>query len=51
MVWTIPQQWLHSTTPRMETAIRAESNATVSEVLVRPGDRVEAKDLLMVLAG
>ncbi len=36
---------------KMETAIRAESNATVSQVLVLPGDRVEAKDLLMVLAG
>lgn len=34
---------------KMETAIRAERNGVVGEVLVGPGDRVEAKDLLIVL--
>ena len=33
---------------KMETAIRADCDATVARVLVSPGDRVEAKDLLVV---
>jgi pyruvate carboxylase len=35
---------------KMETAIVAERDATVARVLVQPGDRVEAKDLLVELA-
>jgi len=35
---------------KMETAILAERDATVARVLVQPGDRVEAKDLLVELA-
>ena len=34
---------------KMETAVRAESDGEVIEVLVRPGQAVEAKDLLVVL--
>jgi pyruvate carboxylase len=34
---------------KMETAITAERDATVVKVLVHPGDRVESKDLLVVL--
>ena len=34
---------------KMETAIRADCDATVAKVLVSPGDRVAAKDLLVVL--
>ena len=34
---------------KMETALTAEQDATVLEVLVAPGDRVEPKDLLIVL--
>jgi pyruvate carboxylase len=34
---------------KMETAVRAESDGEVAEVLVRPGQAVEAKDLLVVL--
>ncbi|HVN46387.1 MAG TPA: pyruvate carboxylase [Steroidobacteraceae bacterium] len=34
---------------KMETAVRAESAGEVAEVLVRPGQAVEAKDLLVVL--
>ena len=34
---------------KMETSITAERNATVARVLVAPGDRVAAKDLLVVL--
>ena len=33
----------------METAVRAESDGEVAEVLVRPGQAVEVKDLLVVL--
>ena len=33
---------------KMETAVRAECDATVAKVLVSPGDRVEPKDLLVV---
>jgi pyruvate carboxylase len=34
---------------KMETAVRAEGAAEVAEVLVRPGQAVDAKDLLIVL--
>ncbi|HXH03091.1 MAG TPA: pyruvate carboxylase, partial [Candidatus Competibacteraceae bacterium] len=34
---------------KMETVIRAEREATVSQVVIGPGTRVEAKDLLVVL--
>jgi pyruvate carboxylase len=34
---------------KMETAVRAESDAEVAEVLVRPGQAVDVKDLLLVL--
>jgi pyruvate carboxylase len=33
---------------KMETAVRADCDATVAKVLVAPGDRVEPKDLLVV---
>ncbi|HLS80890.1 MAG TPA: pyruvate carboxylase [Steroidobacter sp.] len=35
---------------KMETSIRADRNAVVAELLVAPGEAVEAKDLLLVLA-
>jgi pyruvate carboxylase len=35
---------------KMETAVRAESDGEVTEVLVRPGQSVDAKDLLVVLS-
>jgi pyruvate carboxylase len=35
---------------KMETAIRAERNGTVAEVLVAAGAQIDAKDLLVVLA-
>jgi pyruvate carboxylase len=34
---------------KMETAVRAESDGEVAEVLVKPGDAVDLKDLLVVL--
>ena len=34
---------------KMETAVRAETDGEVAEVLARPGQQVDAKDLLMVL--
>ena len=34
---------------KMETSIRADIDATVKEVLVKPGLQVDAKDLLVVL--
>jgi pyruvate carboxylase len=34
---------------KMETAIHAESDGTVAEVLVKPGDQIDAKDLLVRL--
>jgi pyruvate carboxylase len=34
---------------KMQTAVRAEIDGTVSEVLVRPSSQVDAKDLLVVL--
>ena len=35
---------------KMETAVRAELDGEVAEVLARPGQQVDAKDLLVVLA-
>ena len=35
---------------KMETAVRAESDGKVTEVLVKPGQQVDAKDLLIVLS-
>ena len=35
---------------KMETAVRAESDGEIAEVLARPGQQVDAKDLLVVLA-
>jgi len=35
---------------KMETAVRAESDGEVIEVLARPGQQVDAKDLLFVLS-
>jgi pyruvate carboxylase len=34
---------------KMQTAVRAEAAGEVAEVLTRPGQAVEAKDLLVVL--
>ena len=34
---------------KMETAVRAESEGEVAEVVVRAGQAVDAKDLLLVL--
>jgi pyruvate carboxylase len=34
---------------KMETAVRAERDAHVVEVLARPGEQVDAKDLLLIL--
>jgi pyruvate carboxylase len=34
---------------KMQTAVRAESEGQVAEVLVRPGQTVDVKDLLVVL--
>ncbi|MFZ0499616.1 MAG: biotin/lipoyl-containing protein, partial [Steroidobacteraceae bacterium] len=34
---------------KMETAVRAEADGEVAEVLVSPGQQVDAKDLLVVL--
>jgi pyruvate carboxylase len=34
---------------KMETLLRAERDATVKQVLVKPGHTVAAKDLLVVL--
>jgi pyruvate carboxylase len=33
---------------KMETAIRADANGEIAEVLVRPKQAVDAKDLLVV---
>jgi pyruvate carboxylase len=35
---------------KMQTAVRAESDGRVAEVLVRPSSQVDAKDLLVVLS-
>jgi pyruvate carboxylase len=34
---------------KMETAVRAERDGRVAEVLARPGEQVDAKDLLLIL--
>jgi pyruvate carboxylase len=34
---------------KMETSVRAERDARVLEVLARPGEQVDAKDLLLIL--
>jgi pyruvate carboxylase len=34
---------------KMETAVRAESDGEVAEIVVKPGDAVDLKDLLVVL--
>ena len=34
---------------KMETAVRAESDGQVAEILAAPGQQVDAKDLLIVL--
>jgi len=36
---------------KMETALHAEKGGTISEVLVKAGDQIDAKDLLVVYAG
>jgi pyruvate carboxylase len=33
---------------KMETAIHAERDGVIAEVLVRPGEQIDAKDLLIV---
>ena len=33
---------------KMETALHAERDGTIAEVLVRPGEQIDAKDLLVV---
>ncbi len=33
---------------KMETAIHAERDGVIAEVLVRPGEQIDAKDLLVV---
>jgi pyruvate carboxylase len=35
---------------KMETAVRAEMDGEVAEVVARPGAQVDAKDLLVVFA-
>jgi pyruvate carboxylase len=35
---------------KMETSVRADRDATVAEIVARPGESVDAKDLLVVLA-
>ncbi|WP_371136078.1 biotin/lipoyl-containing protein, partial [Devosia sp.] len=32
---------------KMETAIHAEIDGVIAEVLVKPGDQIDAKDLLV----
>jgi pyruvate carboxylase len=34
---------------KMETAVRAEHDGVVAEVLAQPGETVDAKDLLLVM--
>ncbi len=36
---------------KMETAIHAEADGTVEELLVKRGDQIDAKDLLVRMAG
>jgi pyruvate carboxylase len=35
---------------KMETALHAEKDGTIAEVLIRAGDQIDAKDLLVVFA-
>jgi pyruvate carboxylase len=35
---------------KMETTVRADRDATVAEVVTHPGEKVDSKDLLVVLA-
>ena len=35
---------------KMESALHAERDGTIAEVLVQPGEQIDAKDLLIVLA-
>jgi pyruvate carboxylase len=34
---------------KMETSVRAERDGTVSEVVTKPGQQVDAKELLLVI--
>ncbi|RDE07557.1 biotin/lipoyl-containing protein, partial [Pelagibacterium lacus] len=34
---------------KMETALHAETGGTIAEILVRPGDQIDAKDLLITI--
>ncbi len=34
---------------KMETSVRAERDGVIAEVVARPGQQVDAKDLLLVL--
>ena len=36
---------------KMETALHAERDGVVSELLVKAGDQIDAKDLLIVYGG
>jgi pyruvate carboxylase len=36
---------------KMETALHAEKDGTIAEVLVKAGDQIDAKDLLIVYGG
>jgi pyruvate carboxylase len=36
---------------KMETAIHAEKDGAIAEVLVKAGDQIDAKDLLVSYAG
>jgi pyruvate carboxylase len=35
---------------KMETSVRADRDATIAEIVTRPGEAIDAKDLLIVLA-
>ena len=35
---------------KMETTVRADRDATVAEVVTHPGEAIDSKDLLVVLA-
>ena len=35
---------------KMETSVRADRDATIAEIVTRPGEAVDAKDLLIILA-
>jgi len=35
---------------KMETALHADRDGTIAEVLVKTGDQIDAKDLLVVFA-